>query len=98
MEVIIGVYAREGAHVAIVNQRFVARVLGGAGHAKGPVLVRDAHEEARRVDAALGGEADEAAGSLVPMRGRDHEHRVIEPARDVLEALLYLGIDGHGIT
>ena len=53
----------------------------------GPVLVGDPGEEARRVDAALGGEPDQAAGELVVGRHRRDEHRVVELRNELLECL-----------
>ena len=45
----------------------------------------DAGQKARRVDARLAGESDEAAGALAAGRRRDYEHRVVEPADERLE-------------
>src|SRR5919199_625354 len=56
-------------------------------HAVGAVLVRDAREEARRVDAALGGEPDQAAGALASRGGRRYQHRVVERAHERVEGL-----------
>src|SRR3954462_12334624 len=66
--------------------------LGKAGSA---VLVREADEEPRRVDAALGGEADQAASERLPLAGGDDEHRVVELADQLLEVLRCLLVLGH---
>src|SRR4051794_16737604 len=49
-----------------------------AGDAKRVVLVRQAGEEARRMDRDLRGEADQAAGAFLARRRGDYEHRVVE--------------------
>ena len=62
-----------------------AEQLGALRDAVGAVLVREADEEARRVDARLGGEADQAAGALAVRARRDDEHRVVEVADERVE-------------
>ena len=52
------------------------------------VLVREADEEARRVDARLRREADQAARALPPRAGRHDEHRVVEVADQRVERRL----------
>ena len=42
------------------------------------VVVRQADDEPRRIDAHLGGEADQAAQRLLVRAGRDDEHRVLQ--------------------
>jgi alpha-galactosidase/6-phospho-beta-glucosidase family protein len=54
----------------------------------GAVLVRDPRQEARRVDAALGGEADQAAGALLASRHGGDEHRIVELRDELLEVVL----------
>src|SRR5437764_6241535 len=50
------------------------------------VHLRYAHEEARRVDAALGREADQAAVALAVARDRgDDEHRPVQPGHQLRE-------------
>src|SRR4051812_16308060 len=66
--------------------------IGSAGDPAGPVLLRNADEEAGRVDAALGGEADEAAGQLALGPGRGDEHRVVEVTYQVVEGLRGAGV------
>ena len=52
------------------------------------VGVREADDEARRVDAGLGGEADQAAERLAVGRARrDDEHRVLEIADEAIEVV-----------
>src|SRR3954470_2448312 len=62
-----------------------AEQLGTARDPVGAVLVREADEEARRVDARLGGEADQAARALALRAGGDDEHRVVEIADERVE-------------
>ena len=62
-----------------------AEQLGALRDAVGAVLVREADEEARRVDARLGGEADQAAGALAVRARGDDEHRVVEVADQRVE-------------
>lgn len=61
----------------------------------GAVLVRQADEEPRWIDAALGGEADQAAGELLALAGGDDEHRVVKLADQLLEVLRCLLVFGH---
>jgi hypothetical protein len=72
----------------------LGRVCGDAVHAEHvrvapaaerAVLVRQAHREARRVDAHLRGEAHEAPERLVPRARGDDEHRVLEVADERVE-------------
>jgi hypothetical protein len=56
--------------------------------------VREAHREARRVDARLGREADEAAEQLVTGARRDDEHRVFEVADEGMERLRHIHAAG----
>ena len=52
------------------------------------VLVREADDEARRVDAGLGREPDQAPQRLAVARSRrDDEHRVLEIADEALEVV-----------
>lgn len=60
-----------------------------AGDAEGVVLLGDADEEARGLDAALRGETDQAAGALIRVRGGHDEHRVVERAGQLVEGLLH---------
>jgi hypothetical protein len=55
-----------------------------------PVLDRETNEEARRVDAAVRGKADEAAITLLTSARRDHEHRIVESASELGEVWLRL--------
>ena len=50
--------------------------------------MREADEEARRVDARLRGEADQAAGALAAGAHGDDEHRVVEIADERVERRL----------
>jgi hypothetical protein len=61
---------------------------GALGDTVGVVLVRDPREEARGMDAALGGEADQAAGPLLVGRHGGNEHRIVELPDEPLEVLL----------
>src|SRR5215204_3158111 len=67
-----------------------AEQLGVAAHAVGAVLVREADEEPRGVDARLRGEADQAARALAAGRHGDDEHRVVEVADERVERRLRL--------
>ena len=58
---------------------------GVAAAAIRAVLAREADREARRIDARLRGEADEAAQALVARAGGDDEHRVLEVPDDRVE-------------
>jgi hypothetical protein len=58
---------------------------GSACQQQSVVLLRDAGQEARRVDAALRGEADEAPRRFVPHGRRDDIERVIEGRNESLE-------------
>lgn len=49
------------------------------------VLVRQADQVARRVDAALGGEPDQTTAVLTAGRSRDNQHRVVDAVGDRLE-------------
>src|SRR3954447_11617957 len=63
--------------------------IGGSDHVVGAVLLGDADQEPRRMDAALRGEADQATAALaVGADGGDDEHRRVEPADQLLEGLL----------
>ena len=61
--------------------------LGVAGRAVGTVLLRDAYEEARWADAALGREAHEAAGAVAGGGHGHDEHRVVELVDQLVDAL-----------
>ena len=65
-----------------------AEQLGALRDPVGAVLVREADEEARRVDARLGREADQAAGALAVRARGDDEHRVVEVADERVEGRL----------
>ncbi len=58
----------------------------------GEVLDRDADEEARRLDARLSGEADQAAGAPLAGDGRDDVHRVVQRSGQLVEALVGVGL------
>src|SRR4051794_15640909 len=60
-----------------------------ADHVECAVLLRDAREEARRLDAALRCEADQAAGPLaIDADGGDYVHRPVQAADELLEVAL----------
>ena len=65
--------------------RWTARWSAGERELVGAVLVREAGEKARRVDADLGGEADQAAVLLIADARRDDEHRIVEHAHQLGE-------------
>ena len=68
--------------VPLAGRRHVdGEALGRPGDVVGVVRLRDPHHEPGRVDAALGGEADQAPGPRLAGGGGDDEHRVVEVVR-----------------
>lgn len=86
VDLVAGVLPEESRQSQIVRGEHVhGEVSGLRGHAVGVVLVRQAHQEAARMDADLRGETDQAACPLTTC-GRGHdEHRVVELRDQCLE-------------
>src|SRR3954449_7030737 len=97
VDLVAGLAAEQlGDLLAVGRDEVHAEVLGALGDLEGVVLVRQPGQEARRVDADLRGEADEAAGALpVPGDRRDDEHRVVELAHERGERLDDVVGGGH---
>src|SRR3954453_18533544 len=89
VDLVAGLPAEQlGDLLAVRRDEVHAEVLGALGDLEGVVLVRQPGQEARRIDADLRREADEAARALpVAGDGRDDEHRVVELAHERGERL-----------
>src|SRR3954447_22590814 len=82
VDLVAGLAAEElGDLLAVARDEVYAEVRRALGDLVGVVLVRQPGQEARRIDADLRREADEAARAL-PVAGdrRDDEHRVVKLA------------------
>jgi hypothetical protein len=79
VDLVAGLAAEEVGNVPVFVFDDVHRERRGAScDAERVVLLRDAREKPRRVNAALCGEADEAARRLVFARGRDDIQWILE--------------------
>src|SRR4051794_13582117 len=86
VDLVAGLAAEELGQVGGVGRDAMDRQRGRvAAPAMRAVLAREADREARRIDAGLRGEADEAAEALFAGAGRDDEHRVLEVHDDHVE-------------
>mgnify|MGYP006968067267 CR=1 FL=1 len=97
---VAGLAAEELGEVAPVGRDKVHGEMGRRERdTVGVVGLRDAHEQARRVDAALGCEADEAARGLPLRRGGHDVDRVVESFDEGGEVLLaeVLGCDAESL-
>src|SRR3954462_14816039 len=97
VDLVAGLPAEQlGDLLAVRRDEVHAEVLGALGDLEGVVLVRQPGQEARRVDADLRREADEAARALPVVRHRrDDEHRVVELAHERGERLDDVVGGGH---
>ncbi|CAO5259714.1 exported hypothetical protein [Frankia sp. AgKG'84/4] len=90
VDLVAGLLAEERRELLSGGVEQVHReVIGVAGDAMGVVGPRDAHQVARRLDAALGVESDEATATLPTLRDRrDNRHRVADGAHRVVKGAL----------
>src|SRR3954452_6451734 len=97
VDLVAGLRAEQlGDVLAVGGNEVHAEVLGALRDPVRAVLVREAREEARRLDADLRREPDEAAGALPVAGDRGHdEHRVVELAHERVERLHDVVGGGH---
>src|SRR3954453_2368083 len=88
VDLVAGLAAEQlGEVLGAVGNEVEGDRVGRASDPAGAVLLGEADEEARRIDAALAGEADEAAGDLAAGARRGDEHRVVEAPDEFVERL-----------